>query len=199
VAREHPVPWLAASLQSSDAALLVVDLGEPACLDEVQAAIAILAEKRVTLSARWDGAAEAADADDPFARRLPTLVVANKSDAIGEADAELRAFVELGGLAFPSLAVSARTGHNLGAIGAFLFEHLGVVRVYTKAPGHAPDKGRPFTLRRGQTVDDLARLIHKDLVRSLKYARVWGHSEFNGQHVGHDHVLGDGDIVELHA
>src|SRR5438477_183284 len=76
---------------------------------------------------------------------------------------------------------------------------LGVVRIYTKAPGHAPDKGRPFTLRRGQTVDDLARLIHKDLVRSLKYARVWGHCEFDGQHVGHGHVLGDGDIVELHT
>src|SRR5437667_4161313 len=158
VAREHPVPWLAAALQSADAALLVVDLAEPACLEQVQAVIAILGEKRVTLSGRWDGEAEAADADDPFARRLPTLLVANKSDAIDDVDAELRAFVELGGFAFPSLAVSAQTGYNLGAIGAFLFDHLGVVRIYTKAPGHAPDKGRPFTLRRGQTVDDLARL-----------------------------------------
>ena len=198
LAREHPVPWLPATLQSADAALLVVDLGDPACLEQVQAAIAILAEKRVTLTDRWDGAG--VPDDDPFARRLPTLLLANKADASADADAELRTFMELEGFTFPSLAVSAETGHNLGAIGAFLFENLGVVRIYTKAPGHPPDKGRPFTLRRGaQTVDDLARLIHKDLVRSLKYARVWGHSGFDGQHVGHEHVLGDGDIVELHA
>jgi ribosome-interacting GTPase 1 len=151
----------------------------------------------VTLTPRWD--ASDADPDDPFATRLPTLLVANKSDTIANAEEELRAFRELGAFAFPALAVSAQTGHNLGAIGAFLFERLGVVRIYTKAPGHAPDKGKPFTLRRGQTIDDLARLIHKDMARSLKYARVWGHSDFDGQHVGHDHVLGDGDVVELHA
>ncbi len=199
VSREHPVPWLAAALQSADAALLVADLAEPSCLEQVQAVVAILREKRITLGDCWEGAPEATDADDPFARRLPTLMLANKADAIAGIDAELRAFAELGGFAFPALAVSAETGHNLGGIGSFLFEHLGVVRIYTKAPGHTPDTGRPFTLRRGQTVDDLARLIHKDLVRSLKYARVWGHSEFDGQHVGHDHVLGDGDVVELHA
>jgi ribosome-interacting GTPase 1 len=28
---------------------------------------------------------------------------------------------------------------------------------------------------------------------------VWGHSAFGGQHVGPDHVLEDGDVVELHA
>ena len=195
LAPEHPVPWLAATLQSADAALLVVDLAEPACLEQLQAAIELLVARRVTFTGQWDRAS--APDDDPFAQRLPALLVANKSDAIADAEAELRAFVELGGFDFPSLAVSAQTGHNLGAIGEFLFEKLGVVRIYTKAPGHPPDKGRPFTLRRGQTVDDLARLIHKDL--AFKYARVWGHSDFNGQHVGHEHVLGDGDIVELHA
>ncbi len=73
------------------------------------------------------------------------------------------------------------------------------MRIYTKTPGHPPDKGRPFTLRRGQTVDDLARLIHQDLVGKLKYARIWGLSGFDGQHVGHEHVLADRDVVELHS
>jgi ribosome-interacting GTPase 1 len=73
------------------------------------------------------------------------------------------------------------------------------VRVYTKAPGHSRDKGRPFTLRRGQTVGDVARLVHQDLLHSLRYARIWGESGFDGQQVGHEHVLADGDIVELHA
>ena len=72
-------------------------------------------------------------------------------------------------------------------------------RVYTKAPVHAADKHRPFTLRRGQTVGDVARLVHQDLARSLRYARIWGHSAFEGQQVGPEHCVADGDIVELHA
>jgi ribosome-interacting GTPase 1 len=71
--------------------------------------------------------------------------------------------------------------------------------VYTKAPGHHFDKTRPFTLRSGQTVGDVARLVHKDLSIALRYARLWGHSGFQGQQVGPEHVVADGDIVELHA
>lgn len=196
IAREHPVGWIGEALHGADAALLVVDLTDAACLEQVQEAIAILAEKRVTLTDRWERSAED---DDLFARTLPTLMLANKADLLADAEGELRTFRELGDFAFPAFAVSAATGKSLGDIAPWLFDKLGLVRIYTKAPGHAPDKGKPFTLRRGQTVDDLARLIHKDMVRSLKYARVWGHSSFDGQHVGHDHVLADGDVVELHA
>ena len=57
----------------------------------------------------------------------------------------------------------------------------------------------PFTLRRGQTVEDVARLVHKDVVRTLRYARVWGKSGFDGQQVGREHPVEDGDIVELHT
>jgi uncharacterized protein len=48
-------------------------------------------------------------------------------------------------------------------------------------------------------VDDVARLIHKDVVRTLRYARVWGKSGFEGQQVGREHAVEDGDIVELHT
>ena len=197
VSREHPVPWLGGALQTADAALLVIDLADPACLEQVRAVEDLLKEKRLTLTERWRDFALADD--DPFARQLPTLILANKADAISDINAELEAFLELGGLRYPSLAVSASSGRGLGELGAWLFENLGIVRIYTKAPGHPPDKGRPFTLRRGQTVDDLARLIHQDLVRTLKYARIWGDSGFDGAHVGHEHVLADRDVVELHT
>lgn len=45
----------------------------------------------------------------------------------------------------------------------------------------------------------MARLVHKDLARTFKYARVWGHSGFDGQHVGREHALADRDVIELHA
>jgi ribosome-interacting GTPase 1 len=197
VSREHPVPWLAGALQTADAALLVIDLADPACLEQERSAEVILGEKRLTLTEHWDGAT-AAD-DDPFARMLPTLMLANRADAIAGIEAELQAFIELGSIRYPAFAVSATTGQGLAQVGAWLFEKLHIVRIYTKEPGHPPDKGKPFTLRRGQTVDDLARLIHKDLIRTFKYARVWGHRGFDGQHVGHEHVLADQDVVELHA
>ena len=41
--------------------------------------------------------------------------------------------------------------------------------------------------------------MHKDLAHSLKYARVWSKSGIPGQHVGREHPLLDGDIVELHS
>ena len=151
----------------------------------------------MTLTERWEPADEA-DAD-PFALRLPTLLLANKADRLADADAELRAFLELTGLRYPALAVSATAGRGLGEIGPWLFNHLGIVRVYTRAPGRAPDRDRPFILRRGHTVEDVARLVHKDMARSLRYARVWAKSGFDGQQVGREHPVADGDVIELHA
>ena len=204
IAPEHPVPWLAGALQTADASLLVVDLGEPSCLDALETVRSVLEKKRLTLTERWEATAAARGSapqgdEDPFALRLPTLMLANKADRISDLDAELQAFRELTSLRYPVLAVSATTGRGLGELGPWLFRSLGIVRVYTKAPGHPPEKNRPFTLRRGQTVGDVARLVHKDLERSLRYARVWGRSGFEGQQVGHEHCVADGDIVELHA
>jgi len=52
-------------------------------------------------------------------------------------------------------------------------------------------------MRRGQTVADVAELVHKDLAGSLRYARVWSKGGFDGPHVGRTHSVADGD--ELHA
>jgi uncharacterized protein len=204
VSPEHPVPWFASSLQTSDAALLVVDLSDPASVDQVDALHAVLRERRVSLTDCWERghkstAVAAADKEDPFALRLPTLFLANKADGLADADGELRAFLEMTGLRYPALAVSATTGYGLGQIGQWLFGHLDIVRIYTKAPGRPADRHRPFILHRGQTVEDVARLVHKDLVQSLKYARIWGKTAFDGQHVGREHPVADGDVIELHV
>jgi ribosome-interacting GTPase 1 len=204
ISPEHPISWLASTLQTADACLLVIDLGEPACVESVQTLHAVLREKRVTLTGcaepERESAKQLSESDeDPFALRLPAVLLANRADLLPEVNEELRAFLELTGFRYPAIPVSATTGQGVAEIGPLLFGYLGIVRVYTKAPGHPPDRNRPFTLRRGQTVEDVARLIHRDLARSLKYARVWGKSGFDGQHVGRHHLLTDGDVVELHA
>ena len=79
------------------------------------------------------------------------------------------------------------------------FDALGIVRVYTKQPGKPADLDRPFTLDGGSTIADLARLIHKDIHDRLKFARIWGENVFDGQTVQREHVLHEGDVVELHV
>ena len=201
VSPEHPIPWLATTLQTADGCLLVVDLTESACVEQIEALHAVLRGKRVALVSDWSAAASAGDAadGDPFALRLPALMLVNKVDLIQDVDAELQVFRDLTGLSYPALAVSATTGHGVEAIGPWLFEHLGIVRVYTKTPGRPADKEKPFTLRRGQTIEDVARLVHKDVAHTLRHARVWGKSGFDGQQVGREHPVSDGDVVELHT
>ena len=97
------------------------------------------------------------------------------------------------------LPASARTGRNLELLSQVVFEQLGIIRIYSKAPGSEPDFTAPFVMKKGGTLEDFAGKIHKDFVSSLKAARVWGEGVYDGQMVGRDHVLHDGDIVELHT
>jgi ribosome-interacting GTPase 1 len=73
------------------------------------------------------------------------------------------------------------------------------VRVYTKTPGKKADDDKPFTVRRGDTVHDVASVVHKDIAEGLKFARMWGSDVFDGQQVGPDHLVADKDVVELHT
>jgi uncharacterized protein len=211
IATEHAVPWIASALQTADGALLVVDLAQQDCVERLAALHAILRERGVRLTERWsdDPTADGATADagndggEEDAMRaltlaVPTLLVVNAADRVADARSELSAFRELAAARYPSLVVSAETGAGLDAIGPWLFEHLGIVRVYTKLPGKPADRARPFTLRAGGTVADVARLVHGDVARKLHHARVWGASGYDGQQVGADHALVDGDVVELH-
>jgi len=69
--------------------------------------------------------------------------------------------------------------------------------VYAKPPGKEADLERPFVLKKGSTIDDLAAKIHRDFIEKLKFARVWGSTMFDGQMVKRDYILQDSDIVEL--
>ena len=111
---------------------------------------------------------------------------------------EVAVLEELLGLRFPALTVSAKTGAGLDELGPFLFRALEVVRVYTKSPGKPADTDKPFTVRRGDTVLDVARLVHREIADGLRFARMWGQNVYDGQQTGPDHPVEDGDVVELH-
>jgi ribosome-interacting GTPase 1 len=96
------------------------------------------------------------------------------------------------------IPVSATTGYNLDALKMKIFEMLGVIRVYSKAPGKEVDKTSPFVVEKGIKLADFAGKVHKDFQDNLKTAKIWGTSaDFPGQMVSRDHVLVDEDVVEL--
>jgi len=65
-------------------------------------------------------------------------------------------------------------------------------------PGQKPDFNDPIVLNRGSTTADAAEEVHKDFRAQLKYARIWGSGKHDGVMVKRDHILQDGDIIELH-
>ena len=97
------------------------------------------------------------------------------------------------------IAVSAREGTGLEELKIQIFEALEIIRVYTKTPSQKPDLNDPIILERGSTLEDAAEEVHKDFKAKLRYARVWGSGKHDGIMVKRDHILQDGDIVELHV
>lgn len=177
-------------IRRCDLVLLVVDLhGDP--IQQLEDAVEILHENRILpphLQHQYTG--------ERTLTVVPTLVVVNKcDDPASEEDFQI--LCELVDDEWTLIPVSATTGWNLNLLKQAVFEQLGIIRVYSKPPGQPPDLDAPFVAQKGCTVEELAGMIHKDLMEQLKSARLWGSAEYDGQMVGRDYVLQDGDIVEL--
>ena len=98
----------------------------------------------------------------------------------------------------PVIAISAKEGVGLEELRLKIYQLLDIIRVYTKTPGQKPDFNDPIILERGSRLEDAATEVHKDFRAKLKYARVWGSGKHDGIMVKRDHVLQDGDVIELH-
>ena len=76
----------------------------------------------------------------------------------------------------------------------------GYIATHAKPPGQSRQDADRLWVKVGSTVADLAMAVHRELARRLTGARVWGESaKQQGQPVSTDHVLADGDTVELLA
>jgi small GTP-binding protein len=188
--RQYVEPELLALIRRADLLLLVVDL-QAYPIQQFEDSLAILAEHRIIPRQR-----QVDYADPQRLTFLPLLVLVNKNDD-AETDEDFEVLQELMGQEWPLLSISAATGRNLEELKRAVFEQLNIVRVYSKPPGREPDFSRPFVLEQGSTVEAFASKVHRDFVEKLKTARVWGRDVYDGQMVGRDHVLYDGDVVEL--
>lgn len=191
VTRERIDPGMADLLRRADILALVLDLqGDP--ISQLEDTVSILRGLRIYPQG-WP------IPDDlrkpPFIKK--TFIVVNKVDDKRD-DEDFTAFLELAEVKLPSLPVSVATHRGLMEILRTVYELSGIIRVYTKAPGKEPNLQAPFVLPVGSTLEELAGRIHKDFVSRMKFAKIWGTAVFGGQMVQKDHVLRDGDVVEIH-
>ncbi len=189
--RDYVEPELLDLIRRSDLILIVVDL-QTDPVQQLEDTFALLEENRIVprhLQARYNEAL--------IPRFVPVLVLANKNDD-ENTDENLEIFRELLEDEWPLIAASTKTGRNLELLKQTLVKRLKIIRVYSKAPGKEPDLTAPFVLQEGSTVEDFAGKVHKDFVTKLKAVKVWGDAVYDGQMVQRDHILQDGDVVELH-
>ena len=189
--QEFMEPWLPDIIRRADMILLIVDVTTDP-MQHLEETIVLLNEKRIAplrLSHLYDGG--------QGWTFIPVLVVGNKTDD-ATAEEDFQIFKNLLEDDWPAVAVSAKTGRNFELLRRIIFERLEIIRVYTKAPGKAPEHDAPFVLKKGSTVGDLAGKIHKEFVNKFKFAKVWGNEVYDGQMIQRDYVLQDGDVVELH-
>lgn len=191
---EHTEGGVISLARNSDAVALVLDASDNELLDRVEDIRAETAKSRTLLLGTGSNASDV----PPAAVTRPAIIVANKIDLAG-ADENIEVLREFYAAEFDICPVSARTGDGLEALRRAMFDLLGIIRVYTKVPGKPSDMAKPFTIRRGSTLMDFAAVVHKDFVRHLRFARAWGKHHLDGAQIGRDHLLEDGDVVELHG
>ena len=118
---------------------------------------------------------------------IPSITVVNKIDIM---DVEVK----------DAIPISAKDSINLDLLKEEIYKKLNFIRVYLKPPGKKADLNHPLILRNGAKIEDVCKKLHRDFLENFRYAKVWGKSvKFDGQRVGLDHILEDGDILTIYS
>ena len=183
-----------ALIRSADLVLLMMDLGSDDGGEQCVDVLRKLNSTKTRLAQKTY-----LDEQDIGVSYTKTFFVPNKFDLTEAEDRYefARSFLHID---FAEFRISAEHNTGLGDLKNAIYQSLDVVRVYTKLPSKKePDLEKPFTLKRGSTLSELAELIHRNVAENLKSARVWGASVHDGTSVKGDYLLKDQDIVELHV
>jgi uncharacterized protein len=124
---------------------------------------------------------------------VPALLAATKMDeaAPGRLTALQAAFPEL-----EVAGVSILDDASLDSLKERIWHLVGLVRVYLRQGKEVALE--PLALEPGATVAEVAARIHRGLGASFRAARLWGPSaRFEGQLVGRDQPVRDGDTLEI--
>jgi len=173
--------WLRGVIPHADVVLLLVDLDTDPTAE--------LSMVRAELSALQDAPGAPA----------PELLVGTKLDLpAAQVGADLLRMELEPDSRVPLLLTSSVSGAGVAELRRGIVSALDVVRVYAKPPGRPADLSRPFVLRRGSTVEDLADMVHHELRTTLQFAVRWA-PDGSLLRVAHRYQLADRDVIELHA
>lgn len=190
VTADYAPPGCVSTYRSCDLIAIVIDLTGDV-LDEMEVCLNFLESHRLLADEQAGSVGEGANR-----LGIRGFVICTKADITEVGTTEV--LKELYGGRFEFIEISSQSPEDLTSLNGRIFEMLDVVRVYAKKPGKEADMKDPFTLCRGSTVLDLAKLIHRELAEKLKSARAWGTGVHDGQNVHRTHELIDKDIIELH-
>ncbi len=185
-------PWLSPILIRADALLAIVDLSDDPLI-QIDNIITKLEDLRISILDKKSG-----DEPDATLGHKKALIIGNKIDM----DEARQNYTDLQNKyqdQIQVIAISAKKGIGLEELKLKIYQMLDIIRVYTKTPGQKPDFNDPIILKRGSAMEDAAAEVHKDFRAKLKYARVWGSGKHDGVMVKRDHILQDGDVIELHV
>jgi hypothetical protein len=223
LAGNQPEPWLLNLIRTADAVLLVFNGADDDAPAETLRVLQELNRRKTRLSTE-----SGFDETDFAVLRIPTRIVATHAadsdctlrlEMFRELCVAENIFTDLLDTIIP---VELDRSELLPQLADVIYSLLNLIRIYTRRPGTAEIHPEPVTIPSGGTVEDLALALHEELFEQLSHARVWrqlreefvvnhdrpgsqttqvvhpGHSVHNGQTVGRQYVLIDGDVVELH-
>jgi uncharacterized protein len=140
------------------------------------------------------GLEEFVDAIDKSTVWKKAFVILNKIDLATPSDVKRVVKLIKARYNLPTITVSVKNHAHMDQLKREIWDICQLMRIYTI---DTPDS-EPCVIPIGSTAIQMAERIHKDFVKKFRYARVWGKSvKYDGQRVGKDHVLMDGDVIEL--
>lgn len=192
ITQEYFEFWQAELIKGADAALLVLDLSLDDPAEDFLTLLAKLEEKRIELIPE-----EHPIPLDKQQFKKKTMIIANKCDhpRAEKNLEEIKSFIDPG---FTLLPISIFQENTLEHLREQIYNLLDVIRVYSKIPGKKADHHNPYVFKKGSSLIDMAKAVHKDFAQKLKYARIWGKNKYQGQKVNRSYILEDEDIIELH-
>jgi ribosome-interacting GTPase 1 len=133
------------------------------------------------------------DAIEGNRKYVPCLYVLNKIDRISVEELDIIYRIP------HAVPVCAHYKWNFDELLGRSWDYLKLMRVYPKPKGMNIDYDEPVILREERRrVEDFCNSIHRRIMDKFKYALVWGSSVKHApQKVGKDHVLNDGDVVQI--
>ncbi|MHA2244446.1 MAG: GTPase [Candidatus Hodarchaeales archaeon] len=141
------------------------------------------------------------DAMDKTISYIPAIIVATKGDFEGSKQnyEKLLQFIAKSSLKFQVIPTSVLKREGFEGLEEKIFALLGKIRVFTRnAIGDIAD--RPIILKKGSTVENAVEVLSKKMLKFFRFTRIWGRSaKFDGEKVGLDRVLQDGDLIQVFA